>query len=350
MCTASAYDKHADCCTVRRIVQGVAIPAAEPKLTPPPSGALQKHPLQRVFLNANGLRAGWSILVFAAVVLLSQLLFRWMLHPVFAKLAQAAGFIHGANPPMPLDLSLLQETTLTASVFLATWAMARIEHLPALAFGFQGRAGVIRFVSGLVCGFLAISGFVLVLVKAGLLHLDGRLLYGPSIWLYGLGWAGFFLVVAIFEESLFRGYLLYTLTRGIGFWWGALLINCLFGYSHGINAGETPVGLFSAGAVGLVLCLSLRYTGSLWWALGFHAAWDWGESYFYGTSDSGQVAKGHLLAEHPVGNVLWSGGATGPEGSLLVLPLLAIIAAGIWLRWHKSADRLAVGSGWKPSP
>ena len=116
-----------------------------------------------------------------------------------------------------------------------------------------------------------------------------------------------------------------------------------------MNPGETPVGLFSAGSIGLILCLTLWYTGSLWWALGFHAAWDWGESFFYGTSDSGLLVKGHLFAEHPTGNILWSGGATGPEGaSLLVLPLLAIIALCVWLWWRNRSDLPFKGAGWKP--
>ena len=144
-----------------------------------------------------------------------------------------------------------------------------------------------------------------------------------------------FLMVAFFEESTLRGYLQFTLTRGIGFWWGALLLSLLFGFSHGTNPGETPVGLFAAAGVGLVFCLSLWYTGSLWWAVGFHASWDWAESYFYGTSDSGLVVRGHLLGEHPIGPRLWSGGTTGPEGSLLVLALLVIMALLMWLWWGR---------------
>ena len=308
---------------------------------------LKKGP-QWIFLNANGLRAGWSILVFAAIVVLSQILFRWMLHPLMDKLARAAGFIHGANPPMPLNFILLIESTLAVSVLLATIFMARVEQRPAFSYGFGGRKAFVGFVSGLFFGFLAISAFVGALAKAGLLKLDGRLLHGSAIWSNALGWALFFVVVALFEEGFYRGYLQLTLSRGIGFWWGALLINALFGYSHGTNPGETPVGLFSAGAIGLVLCLTLWYTGSLWWALGFHAAWDWGESYFYGTSDSGLLVKGHLFAEHPTGNILWSGGATGPEGSLFIFPMLALIALCVWLWWRTRSDLPFKGAGWKP--
>jgi len=124
-----------------------------------------------------------------------------------------------------------------------------------------------------------------------------------------------FLVVAVFEESTLRGYLQFTLTRGIGFWWGALLLSLLFGFSHGTNRGETPVGLFSAAGVGLVFCISLWYTGSLWWALGFHASWDWAESYFYGTSDSAWWCRDTCWANTPWGNDCGAAGRPAPKGA-----------------------------------
>jgi hypothetical protein len=67
--------------------------------------------------------------------------------------------------------------------------------------------------------------------------------------------------------------------------------------------------------------------------VGFHGGWDWGLSFFYGTPDSGLVLEGHLLATHPRGDPRWSGGAAGPEGSLLILPLLITMATGMWIWW-----------------
>jgi len=164
-----------------------------------------------------------------------------------------------------------------------------------------------------------------------------------------LEWGLIFLMVAVFEESTLRGYLQFTLTRGIGFWWGALLLSVLFGFSHGTNPGETPVGLFGAAGIGLIFCLSLWYTGSLWWALGLHAGWDWAQSYFYGVSDSGLVARGHLLGAHPIGPRLWSGGTTGPEGSLLALAEVIVIALLVWAWWGRRLQSPFRDSGWRPA-
>jgi membrane protease YdiL (CAAX protease family) len=139
------------------------------------------------------------------------------------------------------------------------------------------------------------------------------------------------------------------LGRGIGFWWSAILLSVLFGGLHGPNPGETPVGLITVGAFGIVLCLSLWYTGSLFWAIGFHAAWDWGESFFYGTSDSGTVVDHRFFTAHPLGNVLLSGGKTGPEGSVLVLVMLVVTPVLMRLWWGRRTTSPFAGNGWKPA-
>jgi len=75
--------------------------------------------------------------------------------------------------------------------------------------------------------------------------------------------------------------------------------------------------------------VSIRVTGSAWWAIGCHAAWDWTETYFYGAIDSGNVATGHYLTVTPAGSTLWSGGADGPEGSLLVIAVFILMIVAL---------------------
>ncbi|QNI33339.1 CPBP family intramembrane metalloprotease [Alloacidobacterium dinghuense] len=281
-----------------------------------------------IFIGAHGIRAGWSALIFIAIFLALEFIAAL---PIFT-------FIHfrvEQGAPQPAHVALIQEMVQVCLVMLTTFIMSRIERRPVAVYGYAGKARLIRFLSGLLWGFAAISVLVAALWKSHLLAFDGTPLGGPLAWKYAMEWAVAFVFVGIFEESLLRGYLQYTLTRGLGFWWGALILSTTFGAIHGSNPGESPVGLFAAAAIGLVFCLSLWYTGSLWWAIGFHAAWDWGETYFYGTSDSGMVAAGHLFSEHPTGPLLWTGGATGPEGSLLVVPLILVIALLMWLWWGR---------------
>ena len=224
--------------------------------------------------------------------------------------------------------------------------MARLEGRPFGSFGWRDRRALPRLGAGVLAGAAALSILVGVLWSRHLLLLHGPVIRGAAAWRYGLLWALGFTVVAVFEESLLRGYLLFTLARGIGFFPAALLLAASFGAIHGSNPGETPVGLFSAGAAGLLFSLGIRYTGSLWWAIGFHAAWDWSQSFLWGTADSGVLVQGHLFDEHAQGPALWSGGVTGPEGSLLVFPLLLAVAAlmAVWWRGQSPLRRGAAGT------
>jgi hypothetical protein len=111
------------------------------------------------------------------------------------------------------------------------------------------------------------------------------------------------------------------------FWQAAWVTSTLFGFIHTGNGGENWMGIFAAAGIGFIFCVSIRVTGSAWWAIGCHASWDWAETYFYGTADSGMTASGHYLSTSPAGNALWSGGTNGPEGSLLILPAILLILA-----------------------
>lgn len=309
----------------------------------PPVEPTPERGLRWVFIGPNGvIRAGWGILLFIVLVFAAgfsiSFLVRHLTHPP-----------QGHNPMMSPRMGAIFEGLQLLSIAIATGVMAWVERRSILSYGFQGAARGVRFFWGLIWGFVAISALVLTLWQTGHLAFDGQLLHGGAIAKRAAEWGLVFLLVGVSEESLTRGYLQFTLTRGIGFWWGALLMSFLFGFGHHSNPGESPVGLVSAGAVGLVFCLSLWYTGSLWWAVGFHAAWDWGQSYFYGTPDSGLMARGHLFSEHPVGNLLWSGGSTGPEGSVLILPLLVIMALAMWLWWGRRVQSPFAGSGWRPA-
>lgn len=277
-------------------------------------------------MGDQGIRAGWSALLFIAIYLILSTL-------ATATLGRFVSL--EAKGPISPTLALLQESCDLLALLIATWGMARIEHRPFVSYGYAGEHKAIRFTSGVACGLLGLSVLIGTMWRAGLLAFDGMALTGPMAWKYAVAWALIFLLVGVYEESLLRGYLQYTLWRGIGFWWAAVLLSLAFALWHVRNGGESPLGLLVVGAGGFVFCISLWYTRSLWWAVGFHAGWDWGQTYLYGTPDSGLVAKGHLLASHPVGSPRWSGGLTGPEGSLLILPLLIVMATAMWLWWSR---------------
>ncbi|HXR14707.1 MAG TPA: type II CAAX endopeptidase family protein [Terriglobales bacterium] len=283
--------------------------------------------LRGLFVREQGLRAGWSVLIFLAIVVVLSALGGTLVGHFFP-----VEDMHVVSP----DTQILREAAVVLGLFIATWVMSKIEKRPVLSYGLTDSRMVRRFFFGLAVGLLSISALVGALWTTHLLVFDGRVLSGAAIWKYAALWAALDLLVAFFEEGLFRGYLLYTLTRGLNFWWAALITSVLFGAAHGHNAGESPMGLITAALGGLVFCLSLWLTGSLWFAIGMHTGMNWAEAYLYGVIDSGSVSQGRLLESHPVGAPIWSGGTTGPEGSVFALLVLGGMATAIWLTWGRN--------------
>jgi membrane protease YdiL (CAAX protease family) len=144
-------------------------------------------------------------------------------------------------------------------------------------------------------------------------------------------------IVGLAEEFAFRGYLQFTLTSGMGFWPSAILLSALFGLAHAGNPGETKFGLLSVVLFGLLFCLFLRRTGNLWWAVGFHAGWDWGQTFFYGVPDSG-IPPYHNLFNCAFNGPAWlTGGSVGPEASIFTPIVLGIVAV-LFSRVYQTSD------------
>jgi hypothetical protein len=225
-----------------------------------------------------------------------------------------------------------------AAVSGSTAVMAWVEGRGVLSYGLADARGLSRFLWGSLWGVVLLTLLVGGLLATGHLAIEVGAPAPAEGVLYGVTYAAGLLVVALAEEMLLRGYLQATLARLVGFWPAACLLSVAFGFMHEGNPGESLVGLLSAMLIGGVLCLSLRLSGSLWWAIGFHAAWDWAQAFFWGTPVSGFVLEGRLLRSQALGDPLWSGGDTGPEGSLLILPILALTALIVVRSFGRGTD------------
>jgi len=270
-------------------------------------------PVHNIFVGDHGLRAGWRFLLYVG-------LWRVFLVLIIALVRYAEPHeAHGIWQELIAELELLLSAVLPALV------MAAIEKRSFYEYGLPLRRAFGKsFWVGAVWGIVAITALVLAAGGIGDFSFGSLALHGARILKFAAFWAGFFLVVGLFEEFLLRGYPQFTLTQGIGFWPAAILLSSLFAALHLGNSGETWVGLLAVAALGLFLCLTLRRTGTLWFAVGFHAAWDWGESFLYSVPDSGAMVTGHLLRSSFHGSRWITGGSVGPEGSVLVFVVIGL--------------------------
>jgi len=247
-------------------------------------------------------------------------------------------FLHGNGPVQlsavgPTGLFLLEGTILLVTS-IAALIMARIERRHYGDYGLPLHSAFRKnFWIGTVAGFLAISSALFCIFLFHGFRLTGIATHGRTLIMATLVWTGVFMVVGLSEEFAFRGYLQFTLTTGMGFWPSAFLLSVLFALAHASNPGENKFGLVSVVFFGLLFCLFLRRTGNLWWAVGFHAGWDWGQTFFYGVPDSGLPAYHNLFNSEFAGRTWITGGSVGPEASVFTPMVLAIVAI-LFRRWY----------------
>jgi uncharacterized protein len=289
-----------------------------------------------VFIGRDGLRAGWRLLLFVIVVAAALFSANRALRLLPGARAARQAAASGVLPPLPVLVSeLAQALTVLAVIAL----FAAVERRPWRDYGLPWREVFgSRFWQGAFWGLAAISAELGVTALMGGFRIDGLSLGIGAIVEYGLLWAVVFLCVAVFEETLFRGYALQTAARGMGFLPAALLTSALFGAVHLQNSGEALLGVGEAALYGLLFCLTVYRTGTLWFAVGMHAAWDFGETFVYSVPDSGLRARGHLLNSDLHGPWWLSGASVGPEGSLVCLGILmALTVSFLWIGPRKSA-------------
>lgn len=279
---------------------------------PPPQG-----PASKVFFGQDGLRAGWSLLLYTAFGLMI-----W--YPLAIVVSVLGGSRQGYYSPQSVALG---EFVSFAAVYGAALVMARLEHLPAGVYGLPlAQAFGKSFWLGIFLGLCEVSLLVGLIAAFGGYSLGSLALHSGDLVGWGLLWALAFLLVGFSEEFMFRGYVQYTLTRGIGFWPGAVCLSLLFGAAHLRNPGEGIAGALNVAVTGLVFAFALRRTGNLWLAVGWHACFDFGETFLFSVPDSGFVFDHHLSNAVLHGPAWLTGGTVGPEGSVFGFLTMGIAA------------------------
>lgn len=269
-----------------------------------------------VFFGPDGLRAGWrlSLYVLIAVAIafgLQSLVLTFWKYP----LAQVS----------PATL-LVGESIGLLAVASGALVMSRLEKRPPGAYGLPSRMAFRKhFWQGALWGLAEITVLILLIWAWGGYSFGPLALEGAAIARWSALWLLVFVLVGLFEEFAFRGYAQYTLASGIGFWPAAIILSALFGAVHLGNPGEGWAGALSAGIIGLFFCLTLHCTGNLWFAVGMHTSFNWGQTFLYSVPTSGIVAPGHLSYAALHGPRWLTGGTVGPEASVFCFLTMGLL-------------------------
>ncbi|HEY1464219.1 MAG TPA: CPBP family intramembrane glutamic endopeptidase [Terriglobales bacterium] len=290
----------------------------------PREAAPSSSPLSgNLYFGPHGLRAGWRFFLYLAMVLLG----------LFSVNIYARHGGRGLHTKAAIWNLLIGEVVVCAVAFIPAVIMSFVEKRAFGAYGLPARQAFGKqFWIGTLWGLVSFSVLILALRALGVFEFGSLAEHGLRAVKFGVFYAGLFLVVGFTEEFLLRGYSQFTLAEGIGFWPAGVVLSLTFGALHIGNSGEAVIGIIGVIMIGLIFCLTLKRTGSLWFAVGMHAAWDWAESFVYSVADSGNMAPGHLLHSSFHGSNWLTGGSVGPEGSVLIF----IVLPALWILFDKT--------------
>ena len=308
------------------------------------------HPFVRLLLAAIGLFVAQTLVS----LILVGLYMAWT-HGQFPgeTLASASARTSVAVAKNALLLMLL---VYPASIAWLCWCRLRLDKRSLFSLGLRPVRLWPNLTRGMLTGFLSIALLWAILWVSGAFTVQGiapnAARAGAGVIAPLLGWALAFAAVGFFEEFLFRGYALFNLTDWLGWKWAVVAQGALFAIVHLGNVITAPraAQMAAVGAlpslflIGVFFALCFRKTGSLWFPIGFHAAWNFSLGCLFSLPVSG-IETFRLLQVTSNTDSWLSGGSFGAEGSFLLLPVLIALVLFIFDGARPSASVGGLGIG-----
>lgn len=137
---------------------------------------------------------------------------------------------------------------------------------------------------------------------------------------------GLMLMVAIYEELAFRGYIMGNLLKSVHPMTALLLSGLLFAIFHGSNPNTNLLSLVNVFLAGILLGINFMFTRNLWFAVAMHFCWNFVQGPVLGYEVSGLTLPS-VLTQIQQGSPLLTGGHFGFEGSIIntFLTILSIL-------------------------
>jgi membrane protease YdiL (CAAX protease family) len=281
------------------------------------------------FLNEAGrLRSTWRVGIFVLLVAASMFLLGSVVRVIYVVGEQFhftfGGFVE----------NIVFRVVLLGSAVLAGWICNRwLEDLPLRALGLSFHSGWLRdlLVGSVIGGASLAIAALIAAVTGGLRFGFSGSEFAVSIFRSLSATALLFVVGALAEEAMFRGYPLQTLSRAGLVWLAVLLTSVPFGIIHFWNPNATLFSSINTALAGVWLGIAYLRTRSLWFPLGVHWAWNWAQGSIFGLTVSGLSLSGHpVLQAFDQGPAWLTGGSYGIEGGLACTIALLISTLFIW--------------------
>ncbi len=200
---------------------------------------------------------------------------------------------------------------------------------PWETLGVYKEHAAIKYLSGLLIGFLMLSAICLFLVVTKNLRFTGIALKSSDVPLLLVS-IPMWIVQGAAEEVMFRGFMIPRIKEKIGITFAVIFSSLLFAVFHGANIGFTPLAGINLFLIAVLFALIYIKTDSLLITCGIHSAWNFCQGTLYGLQVSGSTSNLTIFASHYEDRAtsLFTGGDFGPEGGIGVT-ILAVIGIAV---------------------
>ncbi len=274
------------------------------------------------------LRALWRALIFFA-------LGNWVVIPLLELAYDPIARLFHMSEGLTAASIMLGELILLIATLICTALFARYEGRRVDSYGLPlKRAFGARTWEGALAGVVMAGAVALGMYALGGMQVLGIATSGGALAWSALSWLVANVCIGIAEEFWYRSYVLQTLWKSLGFWPGAIIIALNFAADHYFyKSGENIWDVITLVSLSLLMCYSVLRTGTLWFAVGFHVAFDYMQLFVIGTPNGAQLPAGRLLNVHFEGPAWLTGGVLGTEASFLMYPMIALLWLYVWWRF-----------------
>lgn len=281
--------------------------------------------------NAGRLRSGWRLGVFVGVFVV--LMFA-ITGGVRLGYALALYFAPAIRLPEHVADLVFRLILLTASLVAGYICARLLEGLPWRSLGLTLHAHWLRdLIVGSALGVATLALATAVAFFSGGLRFALFSAGIRSVLITLVFTAGLFIVAALAEEALSRGYPLQTFVRARLAWLGILITSVAFGAGHLMNPNAGAMLAFvNTALAGVWLAVAYLRTRSLWFPLGVHWAWNWALGSLFGLPVSGitKIAPHPVLVGSDLGPAWLTGGSYGIEGGVACTVAVVVSTIFIW--------------------
>lgn len=283
--------------------------------------------LKHAFIGPDGkLRAIWRAAIYYAVG-------TWLVFSLVSRTLTKSAHLGAGLTAGNVALSELANfiTALICTAAFALYERRRVDSygLPIRrAFGWQTFEGA-------AAGVIMAGAVALGMILLGGMQIKGLAASGSGLMVSALAWLGANICVGVAEEFWFRSYFQQTLWKSIGFWPATTVIALIFAAEHYFfKPGENVWDVITLVSLSMLLSYTMLRTGTLWFAVGFHIAFDYMQLFVIGTPNGSEFPVGRLLDVRFTGPAWLTGGVLGTEASFLMYPAIALLWLYVWWRYR----------------